>query len=233
MLATGTTLGYKVGAMVLHGLRMITVFIYQAQCAVQLPAEPRWAWLWRFLSQLAISVIPVAGGVCIAVWSFRRSRQFENEQWHRNQEAAHEQWVRDESKAEWRELLSRIASIEHEIPVIVTGIPKHENLESIVLAILPLLRGTIFIYPTLESSGFIAEWQSYVKYVSGKFQLRTQTNRAVQTDTLGDPVSLEDKVRWRELSEGEEIEVRDRFHAFIAKLRGLAYESFGMNMGQP
>lgn len=218
--------------MILHAISMVAVFVDQAtqapivlQCAPASP-DPWWKWIIQ-------SAIPVAGGTLIAVWSFVRNRQSEHEQWIRNQNAGHEQWVRDQCKAEWKELFSRIANIEHEIPVIVTGIPTHEDLESIVLDVLPLLRSTIFIYPTLESNGLIAKWQSYVKYVSGKFQSITQTNRSVQTGTLGDPVSGEDMVRWLDLSTKEEIEVRDRFHTFMAKLRDLAHKSLEMKVGQP
>lgn len=144
------------------------------------------------------------------------------------------QWIRDQKKAEWKELMSSVADIEHHIPIVVTGIPNHENLESIVLGILPLLRGMIFVYPNLESSGFIAKWESYVEYVSGKFLFTTRTNRSVQTGTLGgDPIFPEDIVRWDNWSTEQEVEVRARLRARLGELRDLAHRSLEMKDRRP
>jgi hypothetical protein len=202
------------------------------QC-VQAAPEPTLKWLLPTLVQTVVSLVSIGVGVGIAVWSFRRNRQSEHEQWERNQTAEHEQWIRDESRAEWKLLLAKIAEIEHAIPILITGVPDHRTLKAMVLSVLPQLRGTIFIYSTLEDSGFISEWESFVQYISGRFMLHTETNRSVQTGTLGDPVFPEDRVRWRGLSTKEEIEVRDKFHAFVGKLRGLAHKSLGVKEEQP
>lgn len=162
-------------------------------------------------------VVPVAGGVWIAWMAFRWNRQKE-----------HQQWVLDQKKAEWKALLIQVAEIEHQIPVIVTGVPDHRNLESSIMKILPLLRGTLFIYPVLESSGFIANWQELLGYVSGRFLRNTSTNRAVQTGTLGEPVSVEDRVHWREIGVQEEVSVRDKFHSLLSELRNLAHNDLDM-----
>lgn len=66
---------------------------------VQTVPESLAIWLLHFLAQLLVSIIPVAGGVCIALWSFKKNRQSE-----------HEQWLRDQKKAEWHELLELLNS---------------------------------------------------------------------------------------------------------------------------
>jgi len=207
--------------MIFHAVSMIAVLADQAvqtpvvvQCS-QAASDPWWKWLLQ-------TIVPIAGGTLIAVWSFVKNRRSE-----------HEQWVRDQEKAEWKELMSSIAEIEHHIPIIITGMPDHKNLESIVLGILPLLRGMIFVYPRLESSGFIAKWESYVGYISNEFLSTTRTNRSVQTGALGVPISLDDIARWDNLSTKEEVEVRARLHALLGELRDLAHRSLELKDRQP
>jgi len=207
----------------IHAISMAAVVVGQlaqapivAQCASPMP-DPWWKWLLPTIVQTIVSLASIGAGVSIAVWSFRKNRQSE-----------HEQWVRNQKKTEWKELMSSIADIEHHIPMIITGIPDHKNLESIVLDILPLLRGMIFVYPRLESGGFIAKWESYVVYVSGEFSSTTHTNRSLLTGTLGVPVSLEDIERWDNLSTKEEREVRAKLHALLGELRDLARRSLEM-----
>jgi hypothetical protein len=183
------------------------------QCVLQPPPD---SWLMPII-QTVVSLASITAGVCIAVASFRA-----------NKRAEHEQWIRDQKRAEWRELLIKIAEIEHEIPILVTGLPDHQKLEPIVLSILPPLRGTLFVYSTLESSGFIAKWELFVQYVSGRFMSTTRINRSVQTGTLGDPVSLDDIERWNDMSTKEEIEVRNRLHTLLGELRDLAHRSLEM-----
>src|SRR5271157_2009654 len=143
MITCVNIIGYKVRAMILHAVSMVAVFVNQQafepivlQCV---SAEPdSWLkWLLPTIVQTVVSLASITAGVAIADWSFRKNRQSEHEQWVRNQQAGHEQWIRDQSKAEWKELMSSIADIEHHIPIIITGMPDHKNLESIVLGILP------------------------------------------------------------------------------------------------
>jgi hypothetical protein len=89
--------------MILHSTSMLVILAGETaqtpthvQCILQMPSDPWWKWLLQFV----LSVIPVAGGVLIAVWSFRRSRQTE-----------HEQWIRDQKKAEWSCLLRSVANV--------------------------------------------------------------------------------------------------------------------------
>lgn len=224
--------------MISHAASMASLFVdqlAQAQSAipcVQVTPEPTLKSLLPTIVQTVVSLASISAGVLIAVWSFRKNRQTEHVQWVRNQQAGHEQWIRDQSKAEWKELLVKIAEIEHEIPIIITGLPDHYKLEPIVLSILPPLRGTLFVYSSLESSGFIAKWELFVQYVSGRFMMTTHTNRSVQTGTLGEPVSLEVIESWDDKSTKEEIEIRNRLHALLGELRELAHKSLEMKVGQ-
>jgi len=87
----------------------------QAPVIVRVPEatpEPWTKWLLPTIIQTIVSLASICAGVGIAVWSFRRNRQSEHEQWVRNQKAAHEQWIRDQRKAEWRELLDAIIACE-------------------------------------------------------------------------------------------------------------------------
>lgn len=202
------------------------------QCAQAAP-ESWLKWLLPTIVQTVVSMLSIFAGVAIAIRSFRANTRSEQRQWERNQRAAHGQWTRDQRKAEWKELLQQLADIEHKIPVIITGIPDHKDLEPAVMSVLPLLRGTIFINQALESSGFIARWQEFLRYVSGKFFLRTSTSRAVRTKTLGEPVTSEDFVRWSEIGRSEEQEVRDRFHSLISELRALAGDSLAEDIPKP
>ncbi|MGP8185042.1 MAG: hypothetical protein ACLQKY_03150 [Terracidiphilus sp.] len=89
--------------MILHAASIAALFVDQTQptqCVPTLPDSP-----WKWIIQ---SVIPVAGGTLIAVWSFVQNRKSEQKQWERNQRAGHEQWIQDQKKAEWRELLNAV-----------------------------------------------------------------------------------------------------------------------------
>ncbi len=103
--------------MILHAAGMamsLLETVSQAPVVLQCPQaapEPSWKWFVQ-------SVIPVAGGTLIAVWSFVQNRRSEQKQWERNQKATHDQWIRDQKKAEWRELLETASEIETVIPAV-------------------------------------------------------------------------------------------------------------------
>jgi hypothetical protein len=204
-----------VEAMMIHAASFVAFFVgqlAQATAVVQYaPAapEPTLKWLLPTIVQTVVSLLSIFAGVGIAVRSFRANKRIE-----------HEQWIRDQKKAEWKELLAKIAEIEHETPIIIDPQQDHQNLESIAQGILPLLRGTIFVFPALESADFIAKWVSFVKYVSGQFITNIQIYRSVQAGTT--PGNLID---WTRIKDGEEKEVRVRFHALIEELRTLAHHS--------
>ncbi len=72
----------------------------QLQCALQSQPDPWQKWLLPTIVQTVVSLLSIGAGVAIAVWSFRRNRQTE-----------HDQWIRDQRKAEWSCLLRSVASV--------------------------------------------------------------------------------------------------------------------------
>lgn len=122
--------------MILHAASMAAVFVDQLaqapveiQCA-QAATDPWWKW-W------AQSVIPVAGGTLIAVWSFVQSRKTEQLNWERNQNAAHKQWVLDQKRAEWSGMLRATAEVQRVLRIENT--PNKERIERIVEELKPAL----------------------------------------------------------------------------------------------
>ena len=98
--------------MVLQTADLFAFWIQAAQqnpVVVNCPASAPEPWV-KWLLQ---SVVPVAGGVSIAIWSFVANRKTEQKQWDRNQNAARKQWLRDQKKAEWSALLRGIANVFH------------------------------------------------------------------------------------------------------------------------
>jgi hypothetical protein len=114
-----------VEAMILHAASMAALFLdqtAQAQSAVQCvqaASEPTLKWLLPTIVQTVVSLASISAGVLIAVWSFKKNRQLEHEQWFRDQKVGHEQWVRDQKKEEWKELLKKAAEIER----VLTSVP--------------------------------------------------------------------------------------------------------------
>jgi hypothetical protein len=86
--------------MILYAASIAAFFLQQApqpECVVKcVQAAPGswWDRLLQFLPQLIVSVIPVAGGVWIALWSF-----------HATSKRDHERSVLDQKAVEWRSLI--------------------------------------------------------------------------------------------------------------------------------
>jgi hypothetical protein len=97
---------------VIDGIAALTVQTpIQIQC-VQSADQESWAkWLLPTIVQTIVSLASITAGVSIAVWSFRKNRQAEHEQWTRNRQAARNEWVRDQKRVEWRELLGGLNSL--------------------------------------------------------------------------------------------------------------------------
>ena len=180
----------------------------QIQCVIPTGLTPHSVQI----SQVLLTLTPVIVAVCIAYFSFEATRNKE-----------HRQWVRDQKKSEWKDVLTQLASIENNIPVLVTGIPEHKTLENDVLNILPLLRSTVFVYPVLVSSGFLGEWQEFLGYVSGSFKRVISTNLAVQKGMV-DPVTIDDRIKWSDQSARVEVEIRQRFYRLLERLREVAHK---------
>lgn len=96
--------------MILHAASIAAFFAgqlaqppVQIQCVQQ--AEPE-SWV-KWLLQFALSIVPVAGGVGIALWSF-----------HATSKREHKRWILDQKKAEWKELFTAITEVQKEFPPI-------------------------------------------------------------------------------------------------------------------
>jgi hypothetical protein len=211
--------------MILHAASMAALFVdqlaqapVQIQC-VQQPTPESWL---KWLLQFALSIVPVAGGVWIALWSF-----------HATSKRDHERWILDQKKAEWKELLVKIAEIEHELPIVFEPQEEHENLVAAAQSKLPLLRGALFVFPTLESSGFINEWVAFVEYLLKIFMPVIHADHIVQNPALSGPAFANDREQKYLYRKEKEIEARNKFGTLLEELRNLAHNSLGMKDEQP
>jgi hypothetical protein len=209
--------------MIFHAASMAAFFVdqlAQAPVVVQCtqPATESWLkWLLPTITQTIISLTSISAGVLIALWSFRSTS-----------EKDHEQWLLDQKKAEWKELLARIAEIERELPIVVDSQEDHKELVAAAQSILPLLRGMLFVFTALNSSGFIREWEAFVEYLLKPFMRTIRTDQLIQSGRFSGPKFADDRAR-RYMSRNEkEIEAREKFGALLVKLRGLAHNSLGV-----
>lgn len=95
----------------------------------------------QFLPQLIVSVIPVAGGVWIADRSFRKTKKLTEESFRATSEKDHERWVLDQKKAEWSQLLKRVAEVHRVLRVVSTT--GKERAELIVESLKPAVHELI------------------------------------------------------------------------------------------
>ncbi|MGD0292290.1 MAG: hypothetical protein ABSB30_00380 [Terracidiphilus sp.] len=197
-------------AMILHTASMTALFVDQlaqvpvmVQCAPMVP-EPWWKWLVQSLFQLLLSVIPVAGGVWIALWSFQKSSRKE-----------HEKWVRDQKVPEWKCLIRRVAEFERIMPL---GEPGLATVEAVRYKVLPLcdrvshfVSQALFIAPILLAQ----EIQSEVRTIM------IETDKAIGRIEIFDQSSLADKDRLG-TPVTNAMEIRGRIQRLHAKLVSLA-----------
>jgi hypothetical protein len=219
-----------VEAMIFHAVSIAAFFVDQLeyepivlQCV---PAEPEsWVkWPLPTIVQTVVSLASITAGVLIAVWSFRKNRQSEHEQWVRNQRAGHEQWIRDQKKAEWKELISHVAVIEKEVPIILSGVHKYEKLEPAVLAIVAMLDDTLFIRSKLQASGFIGRWMSFISFVSNQFLPAVHQNNYATNEMLGGRLDIDTQQRIEEKWLRNEDEIRRRLSELLNDLRTIAHD---------
>lgn len=105
------------------------------QCPQPVP-ESWLKWLLPTIVQTVVSLVSIGVGVGIAVWSFRRNRESEREQWIRNQDASHNQWLRDQKRADWRELLRQFSRFGTIVPPVAKmGVNYTEAAEQMLEAI--------------------------------------------------------------------------------------------------
>jgi hypothetical protein len=210
--------------MILHAASIAAFFVDQlaqtpvvVQCVQAVPES--WE---KWLLQFALSIVPVAGGVGIALWSF-----------HATSKRDHERWVLDQKKAEWKELLVKIAEIEHELPIVLEPEEDYKNLVAAAQSVMPLLRGTLFVFPNLETSGFIKEWVAFVEFLLKLFMPIIRKDQFVQNLPISDPDFMDDRLRSSESRKNKEIEARNRFGVLLEKLRSLAHEGLEIEAEQP
>jgi len=117
--------------MVLHIVTLIAALVGESaqtplhvQCVLQSTPDPWWKWLLPTLVQTIVSSLSIGGGVVIAVWSFRRNRQTE-----------HEQWLRDQRRAEWGDLLDKVGAVSVAMTI---DRPKQQMSDSLMNAVIEL-----------------------------------------------------------------------------------------------
>ena len=182
---------------------------------VQLVQKPQsesvFKWWFPTLIQTILSLGSISAGVAIAVWSFRK-----------NSTKEHLHWTRDQKKAEWKDLLSQIAAIEEQLPMIVTGVRQYSGLEAAVLKIVPALDNTLFIRRSLEESGFVDRWLSFVAYVSNVFVSAVQTDNEITRQAFAGEVDWEAQERFSRDRMQEEGRIRQKLVEIMADLRATA-----------
>ena len=203
--------------MILHAATIAAFFMDQTQQTQCVPALPESPWKW-----IIQSVIPVAGGTLIAVWSFVQNRNSEKERWERNQEAAHKQWVRDQKEIEWKELVVRIAEIEKEIPMVYNSLDRYEQLDLTVLNMLPCLQGELFIYPRLKEADFIQQWKDFTRMVTVDFRnaIRLHDHALGQVNQVS--LGEEDAIYQKRM--GLASDVRIKFYSLRDQIYPLAHK---------
>jgi hypothetical protein len=149
--------------MILHAASIAAFFADQiaqapvvVQC-VQAAPEPMLKWLLPTIVQTVISLASISAGVLIAVWSFRKNRQTEHEQWVRNQKAEHEQWVRDQKITEWGALMRSLTDAYRYFSHYSEGgkIQRLLDNEKVILRILDeVSMPFVFIAETLTDIGY-------------------------------------------------------------------------------
>jgi hypothetical protein len=101
-----------VEAMIFHAASIAAFFVDSlAQTPVQIQSVQQStpeSWV-KWLLQFALSIVPVAGGVGIALWSF-----------HATSKREHERWILDQKKAEWSQLLRSVVEVHRVLRVVST-----------------------------------------------------------------------------------------------------------------
>ena len=203
--------------MILHPTLTAVVFMDQmaqlpvvVQCAPTAP-EPWWRWLAQTLIQLLLSVIPVAGGVWIALWSFRAADKKD-----------HEHWARDQKMAEWKDLIQAAAEFERIMPPGEVG---SATVDGVRLKVLPLcdrishlVSQVLFVAPILSAHGIQSEVYQIMRDTDsaiGRIEIFPQSSQADKMK-LGTPV-------------GNAMGIRERLQGLHAKLLSLAQADLSLH----
>ena len=164
-------------------------------------------WLLPTIVQTVVSLLSIAAGVGIAVWSFRRNRQTE-----------HEQWVRDQKLGEWRELISAVASVEDLIPILIDERLDLDALKQAILRVVPYLRNRLFISKELQEIRFGDEWKELLKFALSDLQNAKNSLDNAQAHFATNVTDTKIGSAYQELKKTK-IEIRNRYGKLQEKLQ--------------
>jgi hypothetical protein len=205
------------GTMILHAASISAFFVDQlgpapfvVNCA-QAAQEVWWKWLARTLFQLLLGVIPVAGGVGIAIWSFRATGRKD-----------HEHWLRDQKTVEWKGLIQAVAEFEEIMPLGEVGSSAVDGIRHKVQPfcnrISHLVSQTLFVAPVLSNHGVQSEI----------YQLMRDADSALGCIEAFPQSSLADKMKLGTPVENA-MKIRERLQRLHAKLFSLAQADLSLS----
>ena len=188
--------------MILHTVSMVAVLVdqvTQAPVVVQCQQTAPDPW-WKWLIECAFCVVPGAGGVWMARWSFKKNLDSEQLQWVRNQRAAHVQWIRDQKKAEWGALIRGLAdaykyfshfSEESKIKSLL------ENEKAILRAFDEVSMPFVFIIETLREIGYFILLKNFQNRVEKCcIEIRKYQDAYRANPSLSGECSLENRLEY-------------------------------------
>ena len=182
----------------------------QAPVVMQCPQavlEPWVKWLLPTNAQTVVGLLAIVAAVGIAVWSFRRNRQTE-----------HEQWVRDQKLEEWRELISAVASVEDLIPIKIDEKLDLDALKQAILRVVPYLRNRLFINKDLQEIRFGDEWIELLKFALSDLTNAQNSLDYARTHSTTNMTGTKTDPAYQELKKAK-IEIRDRYGKLQDKLQ--------------
>jgi hypothetical protein len=184
------------------------------QCTQAVP-EPRWKWLVQPLSGL----IPVAGGVGIALWSFSAASKRE-----------HERWVLDQKKADWSAVLSRFTAADIKLPHVFKNVEWLELTKGLLPAfrdILSAMRNVIFIADILDNGGMIDAFVSFTSNAAERIKKIEELTQFIDSPsgiTNQSDLSALNIVKIEKMAQRETVygELYDEFHKQADGIRQAA-----------
>src|SRR5664279_5457872 len=191
-------------------LAFFTDHATQASMVAQCPqaAPETWVkWLLPTIVQTVVGLLSIVAGVTIAVWSFRRNRQTE-----------HEQWVRDQELEEWRELISAVASVEDLIPIWIDERLDLDALKQAILRVVPYLRNRLFINEDLREIGFGEEWSELLTFALSDLPNAKNSLDYARTHSTTNMTDTRIESAYQELKQAK-IEIRNRYGKLQEKLQ--------------
>jgi hypothetical protein len=207
--------------MILHAASIAAFFVdqlaqvpVQVQCVQQAAPESWLKWLLPTIVQTVVSLASITAGVLIAVWSFRKNRQ-----------AQHEQWVRDQKKAEWSVVVSKLATVDNNIPFSFSGerwLSICDGMLDDLHCVLSSMRNTLFISEEIEKKDITANFTKFVSEAGEKI-MRIKG----QTGFINNPSqNVDERLVNMENRKNTYREVYDGFHKQSDRIRSIALMAF-------